>query len=163
MTKNYLLLLIVALLIVYSKPPTTVSDSPHGSQSLEAIGTVVAYDQLGALTNITSVLQSQVLIIRIARRIKGRENQSYIKVVYEYAANESSLPQNIFDGNSQWRFVLKRNLSCDSTLKEMKATKTKAGDIMVPRLKFTREIEILEDEVNLPCYVLKPGKYRMRK
>lgn len=163
MTKNYIFFLIVALLVVYPKPTTTISDLRAESQSLEAIGTVVAYDQLVALSNITAVLQSQVLIIHIAKRIKGRENRSYIKVVYKYAPNESSLPENIFDENSQWRFILERNVSCDSTLKEMKATEAETGDTTVPRLKFTSEIETLGDEVSLPCYVLKPGKYRMQK
>jgi hypothetical protein len=134
-------------------------------QSLEAIGSVVAYDQLVPLTNITSAPQSQVLLVRIAKRLKGQEVGPYIKVVYKYGSDEASLPQEIFDGKSQWRFILKRDNGCDSSLGEMKATKpqTKEGEVTLPRLKFTSGTEGLEDKASLPCYVLKPGNYRAQK
>ena len=165
MTRDHVLFLIVALVIACINPTTGVGSLRSKKQSLEAIGTVVAYDQLVSLTNITSAPQSQVLLVRIAKRIKGQKVGPYIKVVYKYGANEPSLPQEIFDGESQWRFILKRDNGCDSLLGEMKATKpqTKEGQVTLPRLKFTRETEGLRDEARLPCYVLKPGNYREQK
>lgn len=107
----------------------------------------------------------QVLLVRISKSIKGRAAGPYIKVIYKHAANDSPLPQDIFDGSTLWRFILKRDSSCDSTLRELKAVKpqTKEGEMTVPRLKFKTETEMIEDEVNLPCYVLRPGKYRVER
>ena len=130
------------------------------------IGTVIAYDQLVPLTNITSAPQSQLLLVRIERRIKGRETARYIKVVYKYGVDEASLPETVFDGKSRWRFILKRDRSCDSSVGQMKAAKheTKERDeVMLPHLKFTSETKGLEDNTNLPCYVLKPGNFRAEK
>jgi len=165
MTKKYLVFVVVALLISCIKPTGEIYGVRPETQSLEAVGTVVAYDQLAPLTNITWVLQSQVFLVRISKSIKGRAKGPYIKLVYKYAPNDSPLPQNILDGNIQWRFILKRDISCDSSLREMKAVKsqTKEGEIAIPRLKFRSETEMVEDGVSLPCYVLKPGKYRIEK
>ncbi len=155
--------MVVALLILCITPANEIYGVRPETQSLEAVGTVVAYDQVAPLANITWVLQSQVLLIRVSKSINGRAAGPYIKVVYKYRLNDSPLPQNILDGNTQWRFILKRDTSCDSSLREMKAIKsqTKEGEITVPRLKFKSGTEIKEDEVSLPCYVLKPGKYRV--
>lgn len=165
MTKIYLVSVVVALLIPSIKPTNEIYGLHPETQSLEAVGTVVGYDQIVPLTNITWVMQSQVLLIHISKSIKGRAAGPYIKVVYKYAANDSPLPQNFFDGSTQWRFILKREISCDTSLREMKAIKphTTEGEATVPRLKFTGETEMIEDEVSLPCYVLKPGKYRMER
>jgi hypothetical protein len=165
MTRNYLLL-VVAPLILCSKPPNGIYGLPLETQSLEVVGIVVAYDQAVPLTNITWGMQSQVVLIRISKSIKGRGAGPYIKVVYRFAPNEPPLPQNILDENTQWRFILKRDISCDSSVREMKTMKaqTEEGEIIaIPRLKFKNETEVIEDAVNLPCYVLKPGKYRMEK
>ena len=165
MTKKYLLSVVIALLILCVKLTNEIYGVGPQTQSLEAVGTVIAYDQLAPLTNITGVLQSQVLVIRISKNIKGRAAGPYIKVVYKYAPNDSRLPQNILDGNTQWRFILKRDISCDTSIREMKVIKshTNEGEITVPRLKFKSETEVVEDKVSLPCYVLKPGKYRMEE
>jgi hypothetical protein len=163
--KRWCVAVIVVLSILFIKPTNQTYGFRPETQSLEAVGTVIAYDQLVPLTNITWVLQSQVLLIRISKSVKGQAAGPYIKVVYKYAANDSPLPQRIFDGNTSWRFIVKRDISCDSSLQEMKATKaqTKEGTITVPRLKFKGETALAEQEVALPCYVLKPGKYRMEK
>lgn len=165
MTRRYLLSVVVALSIPFIKSTNEIYGLRPEAQLLEAVGTVVAYDQLVPLTNITWVPQSQVLLVRISKNIKGRAAGRYIKVVYKYAASDSPLPQSIFDGDTEWRFILKRDVSCDSSLREMKAIKPQAreGEITVPRLKFKSETKMVEDEVSLPCYVLRPGKYRMER
>ena len=166
MTKQYLLYVVVALLIPCIKPTNEIYGVRSETQSLEVVGTVVAYDQAAPLTNITWVLQSQVVLIRISKSIKGRAAGPYIKVVYRFAPNESPLPQNILDENTRWRFILKRDITCDSSVREMKTMKaqTEEGEITtIPRLKFKNETEVIEDEVSLPCYVLKPRKYRVEK
>lgn len=165
MTTKYLLSVAVALLIACIQPTNEIYGLQLEMQSLEAVGIVVAYDQFVSLTNITWVPQSQVLLVRISKSIKGRAEGPYIKVVYKYAPNDSPLPQNIFDGNDHWRFTLKRDISCDSSLREMRAIKSQTvkEDIDLPRLKFKNGTEKPGEEVTLPCYVLKPGKYRMEE
>lgn len=166
MMKKYSLSVVVALLILCIKPADEMYGVRSETQSLEVVGTVVAYDQEAPLTNITWVMQSQVVLVRISKSIKGRAAGPYIKVVYRFAPNESPFPQNILDENTEWRFILKRDISCDSSVREMKTmkAKTEEGEITaIPRLKYKNETEVIEDEVSLPCYVLKPGKYRMEK
>jgi hypothetical protein len=166
MTKKYSVSVVVTLLILCINPINPIYGVRFETQSLEVVGTVVAYDQASPLANITWVLQSQVVLIRISKRIKGRAAGPYIKIVYRFAPNESPLPQNILDENTQWRFNLTRDITCDSSVGEMKTMKaqTEQGEITtIPRLKFKNEIEGMEDEVSLPCYVLRPGKYRIEK
>jgi hypothetical protein len=166
MTRNHLLSLILVQLIAWLNPMMEFDSMRSENKSLVVVGTVIAYDQLLPLINITSAPQSQVLLVRIEKRIKGRESAVYVKVVYEYGGDEPSLPKGIFDGKSQWRFLLKRDGRCDSSLREMKAGKpqSKEGEeVTLPHLKFTDETEVLADDTNLPCYVLKPGNYRAQK
>jgi hypothetical protein len=166
MTKNYSVSVVVTLLILCINPINPIYGVRSETQSLEVVGTVVAYDQASPLANITWVLQSQVVLIRISKRIKGRAAGPYIKVVYRFAPNESPLPQNILDENTQWRFNLTRDITCDSSVGEMKTMKaqTEQGEITtIPRLKFKNETEVMKDEVSLRCYVLRPGKYRIEK
>jgi len=120
MTKKYSVSVVVTLLILCINPINPIYGVRSETQSLEVVGTVVAYDQASPLANITWVLQSQVVLIRISKRIKGRAVGPYIKVVYRFAPNESPLPQNILDENTQWRFNLKRDITCDSSVREMK-------------------------------------------
>ncbi len=166
MTRNHLLSLILVQLIAWFNPMAESGSMRSEKKSLVVVGTVIAYDQLLPLTNITSAPQSQVLLVRIEKRIQGRESAGYVKIVYEYGADEPSLPKGIFDGKSQWRFLLKRDGRCDSSLREMKAAKsqTKEGEeVTLPHLKFTDETERLPDDTILPCYVLKPGSYQLQK
>jgi hypothetical protein len=166
MTRNQLLSLIFVQMIAWLNPMVEFGSMRSEKKSLVVVGTVIAYDPLQALTNITSAPQSQVLVVRIEKRIKGRESAGYLKVVYEYGGDQPSLPKGIFDGKSQWRFVLKRDGRCDSSLKEMKAAKPQSREeekVTLPHLKFTDEEERLPDDTTLPCYVLKPGSYRLLK
>lgn len=142
-----------------------ISRSQSRTQSLEATGTVIAYDQLIPLMNITAAPQVQILVARLSRRIRGQEGEPYIKVVYQYGGERTSLPKEIFDGKSQWHFILERDDQCDSSLRELKATKpqNEDGRINLPRLKFTSAIEGLADDSKLPCYVLKSDGYRLQK
>jgi hypothetical protein len=117
------------------------------------------------LMNITSAPQVQILVVCIRRRIEGQEAEPYIKVVYQYGGDGTALPKEIFDGKSQWRFILRRDDLCDSSLGEMKATKAQneEGQISLPHLKFTSGMDGLADDLKLPCYILKPDGYRVQK
>jgi len=118
------------------------------------------------LVKLTDLPNVETLIVRIEKRLKGRQQSHYIKVRYQYWEGEPVLPDSILDSTKRWRFSLSRNHRCDSSLREMKAAKPetqKSADVDLPYFKFTGETEGLTDDTNLPCYVLKPGNYRAQK
>jgi hypothetical protein len=130
-------------------------------------GTVVGYDQLMPLTSITSAPQVAVLIVRVDKRISGREKSRYIKVVHRRLyGGEAELPSEIFDSKKRWRFKLSRQPSCDSSLQELESAKGKIEDgaeVSVPRLKRTSgaEVEDIPTDVVLPCYELHPRDFKL--
>jgi hypothetical protein len=128
------------------------------NRSIVAIGRVIAYDQLAPLASITVAPQSQPLVVRIQQRVKGREDSDYVKVLFNFGINEEPAPEKLFDGKSIWRFTLKRDQKCDSTLTEMNFTSRKSGDLPVSRLNFVNETERPDSSVILPCYELRPAK-----
>ena len=143
--------LIVALLVVVSS--VTLADyGRRAKPELVIVGWVVAYDERASLANITSAPQLQILIVRIAKRLAGREESRYLKVVYEYMQNEAKLPSEVFDGKTQWRFALMKTTvqdqRCRSPLQGLKRI-TGTGNEEVP------------SETSLPCYALRSGDFKV--
>jgi hypothetical protein len=121
-------------------------------RSLKIVGAVVAYDQVAALVNITDAPQQQVLVVRADKALP--EAGQYLKVVYKYGANEASLPDDVFDAKSKWRFSLTRDCGCDGSVGENES-KTQ-NEIALPTWKQTIEGEEIPRNMKLPCYVLRP-------
>ena len=134
---------------------------------LTIVGPVVAYERsVTRLAQLTFVPNTEVLIVRVDRLVKGQEQAPYLKVVYRYGTDEPSLAKEIFHSRSQWRFTLKRDSNCDSSVEQMKSVKTQireGEEIVLSGLQFTDETERLTDDTRLPCYVLRPGNYRAQK
>lgn len=121
MTKKWArAVLVVALLMTLSEPAASAKYDGGKGERLTVNGTVVAYE-LSALrlAKLTFVPQTELLIVRVGKRIKGREASRYIKVVYTFGTDEPSLPDAIYAGGNQWRFTLTRDRSCDGALKDM--------------------------------------------
>src|SRR6266850_3055827 len=109
--------LLVLLFVVF------VNQSTLGSRAQnrrELVGSVVGYDQLLSLTNITSAPQLQVLIVRLRRQNRRGHGLRYVKVMYRYGQGKTALPNRLFDENAKWLFIVKRDRSCDSLWHDVK-------------------------------------------
>jgi hypothetical protein len=144
---------------------TDKAEAPLNDKSIVAVVRIIAYDQYAPLMSITAAPQSQPLLVRLQKRIRGRENSPYIKVVYRYGINEMSLPEKLYDGKSLWRFILMRDHDCDSSLREMSLVKNthkqEQGNVTLPRLNFVNETESPRNDVILPCYELRPSNFAL--
>jgi hypothetical protein len=133
----------------------------HPQKTMTTIVTVIGYDRLAEAGNLTSAPQSQLLIARVDKILKGKEKAKYIKIIYEYfSSEETHLKALLSDEKHQWKFVLSRNKRCDSTLKEAKYAKGIALDgakeiMPVLLLKDVGGLEAISESTNLPCYSLK--------
>ena len=127
---------------------TLTTEAHRKRQSLRISGTVVGYDELISLANITSAPNAEILIVRVDALVKGNERARYIKVVYKFMQKEARLPSEVFEGDHRWRMTLTKADGGDQTCK---------GPIQ--RLKRTPggEAEQIPDDVTLPCYILRPS------
>lgn len=158
---------VVILLATLGEPVPASGKNEYKKQKLTIIGTVIAYERTPLqVIDLSFVPNIEVMYVRIERRLNGQEPSPYIRVVYEHGKDEPSLLKEVSNSKVQWRFTLKRDGRCDSSLGEIKAAKPQAKEgeeLTLPRLKFTSETKGLTDDTKLPCYALKPGNYRAKK
>src|SRR5690349_3038411 len=165
MTNNWLQAVLKPVLLLVLANPASVVHGGSKQPGLTIVGPVVAYERsVTQLAQLTFVPNREVVIVRVDKLVKGREQARYLKVVYNYGTDEPSLMKEILNSQKQWRFRLKRDQSCDSSIGQMKTVEpaTKEG-ALVSGLKFISETEVLPDETSLPCYELKPGDYKVQK
>jgi hypothetical protein len=167
MMKSWIQAALMTVVLIMLHDPAGLVHGTNKESMLTIVGPVIAYERsVTRLAQLTFVPNTEVLIVRVDKLIKGQEQAHYLKVVYRYGTDEPSLAKEVFDGRSQWRFTLQRDRNCDSAIGQMKSvkTQTKEGEeVTLSGLKFTGETEGLPDDTNLPCYVLKPGNYRAQK
>ncbi|HEX6649013.1 MAG TPA: hypothetical protein VF075_05725 [Pyrinomonadaceae bacterium] len=167
MTKRWMQSALMSVTLIILADPVSLVHGTDKDSMLTIVGPVIAYDRsVTRLTQLTFVPNTEVLIVRVDKLIKGKEQAHYLKVVYRYGTDEPSLAKEIFDSTSQWRFKLKRDRNCDSSVGQMKSVKiqTEEGEeVTLSGLKFSGQTEGLTDDTNLPCYVLTPGDYRAQK
>jgi hypothetical protein len=167
MTKSWIQAALMTVVLIMLQDPGGLVHRANKESMLTIVGPVIAYERsVTRLAQLTFVPNTEVLIVRVDKLIKGQEQAHYLKVVYSYGTDEPSLTKEVFDSKRQWRFILERDRSCDSSAGQMKAVKsqTKEGEeIILSGLKFIGETEGLADDTHLPCYVLKPGNYRVQK
>lgn len=155
--------LIIALLMTLPEPAASAKCGGGKGERLTVTGTVVAYEQSALrLAKLTFVPRTERLIVRVDKRIKGREDSRYIKVVYTFGTDEPSLPDAIYAGGNRWRFTLTRDRSCDGAVQDPTSnTDAKAG-AQIPQLQRTpgAEAEAIPTDSSLPCYALRPRDFR---
>lgn len=136
---------------------SSVIDARHQhclKRSVKIVGVVVAYNQLASLVNITDAPQHQFLLVRVDKSVSG---ERYLKIIYKYGVNES-LPDEVFDGKSKWRFNLTRDCGCDGSPKRNES-KTE-GEIAVATWKETIEGADVPLDAKLLCYALRPKGFK---
>ena len=167
MTKSWMASVLMTAVIITLLNPMSLARGTNKEPMLTIVGPVIAYERsVTRLAKLTFVPNTEVLIVRVDKLRQGQEHAQYLKVVYRYGTDEPSLAKEVLDSRSQWRFTLKRDRSCDSSVGQMKSvkTQTKEGEeVILSGLKFINETERLADNTNLPCYELRPGNYRAQK
>lgn len=140
-------------------------ESERKKHDLKIAGTIVAeYVTLGSLTRLTDTYNYQTLLVRVDKRIGGREPSQYIRVDYEYYTDiEPRLRADVFDATKRWRFILRRDRTCDGQLTGRvypdEDDQNNPKD-PIPFLRRSRgsEKEHLPNE-SVPCYTLRPGNF----
>lgn len=132
------------------------------SSRIKLSGTVVAFEQSPwHISKLTSVEKSEVMIVRVNKVIKGKEQSKYIKVIYRYLSEKNALPEKVFSSDNEWNFALTRNSSCDNSIAKTYPKSQRndviAGDdsamiYLVPT--GSHDKNILTEQI-LPCYSLK--------
>ena len=165
MTNNWLQAVLKPVLLLVLANPVSLVHGGSKQPGLTIVGPVVAYERsVLQLAQLTFVPNKEVVIVRVDKLLKGREPARYLKVVYNYGTDEPAFEKEIFDSRKQWRFRLKRDQSCDSSIGQMKSVEPQSKEgPAVSGLKFTSETDVLPDETSLPCYELKPGDYKLQK
>jgi|SRR3712207_757247 len=128
-------------------------------ETVRVEGRVVAYDGLSGLTWAGDG-QTEILVVKVSKVRKGKEESEYIKAHYTHAHYEPT-PAKLLDGRLTWRFGLVRLNVCDGKLDDIEYLMIQEGDSPkhksdVKRLKATEgaEGEKLPMDKTLPCYLL---------
>lgn len=133
----------------------------QSKEELRAIGRVVGFDRFASLTNITSAPQSQTIILKLDKILKGRQSRSYVVVVYDSWKGKPSLPEEMFNGKSKWKFYLTRKESCDSEWQNIVSLNSD-GESQVftrsSRFEWITSKPDIANNVKLPCYALESYK-----
>lgn len=130
------------------------------NKKIKIKATILAFDRLAALSNITFAPKSLLLIFRTDELLKGQETARYLKVIYTYFGDESKTLQDLTTGSRRRiKVVLSRNKECDSTLKDAKYSRSFSLDGKkelepVLRLKDMGGLQEVPEGLELPCYKL---------
>ncbi len=156
-SRTVLALVLFLLSCTYAKSPKT--------DDLVVVGTVVAFDQLVPLTNITAAPNLQVLIVRVDQSVHGDSKLKYVKVLDKYYPPAEPLPKDFFDGKSKWLFSLAKAQGEDLKSCNMKIDfEPSPPEGSQPPQRFMRtpgnEDEAIPPEDELPCYLLLPGNLK---
>jgi hypothetical protein len=84
-------------------------------------GSVVAYDQMAALTKITSAPQVDFLIVKVEGNSRPDAAGSFKKILL-HGFHGEPLPQELFEQGHRWRFAVSesRDLNCTAPLPYLK-------------------------------------------
>jgi hypothetical protein len=109
----------------------------------------------------------QVFVFGTESKEKQRDHLALVKVMYEFYKSDPSLTDSFFDYSNRYELQLVRESSCDETVqslsyeKNVDETGKPLPSTYVLRLLDGVPKHVLKPDALLPCYVLRPGKYRV--
>jgi len=90
-----------------------------------------------------------------------------VKVMYRFFQSESALPDSFFDASKRYELEVVRAPDCDETVQSLSYQKNTddtgkplASTYILRPLTGTPQ-NVLKPDLMLPCYVLRPGRYKM--
>jgi len=136
------------------------------SKRITLVGTVVAYNQVLNLAQITSAPNVAAFIVRT--RATNREPMRLIQVNYAYWISNKSTgesPDELFTHGRSWRFALTKATGCAALVEDMRGTDVNTGKEIGERLPIWKLLPGAENEKlpygeTLPCYSLQSGDYK---
>lgn len=129
------------------------------SVDLKVEADVVAYDPRTTSDKWIVGVQSQPLILRVTRLIKGTETSRYIAVHYGYGGDDQPLASEYLEKRKARKFSLHRIAQCTvglSHLLWMSDVDAATGETIgkTPWLtQVTTELDQLPGDTSLPCYM----------
>lgn len=90
-----------------------------------------------------------------------------VKVVYEFYRDEPNLPEKFFDFSSRYELTVVRDTKCDESVKSLSyETHVSESGKPLPATYILRVLDgaptdVLKRDLMLPCFVLRPGQYRL--
>lgn len=152
-------LLIVSFLCLFAISSLSVNGQQAGDAKIRVIAKVLAFDSYAGLSNITYAPQSLTLVLRVEKSLRGRERSKYIKCIYEYFGEDSTIVDLTSGGNQNWQLDISKDRSCDSTLRKEKYGRSMSvnggKEVVFQRLKGLHGFSDLSENITLPCYILK--------
>ncbi|MFZ0738860.1 MAG: hypothetical protein WAM96_17325 [Candidatus Acidiferrales bacterium] len=143
-----------------------------GTASLEKQRSIVGHvfgrveHLTGFPTNLLGGLQYDVFIFGVSNEPKLGRQPFPVKVVYEFYRYGPYLPEKFFDFSRLYELRVVRDPTCDESVKSLsyEANATESGDQLPPtyilRLLDGAPNDVLKPDMVLPCYVLRPGRYK---
>jgi hypothetical protein len=136
--------------------------SGEAGHKCKRTGRVIAREAYIGLARPSSVTSVEIFILKVKDMRQAPSERRFAKVRYEDYGGRYPLPLDLLSGESSWRFVLRRDKTCDLLVSE--------GLFVVP--SDSRELPkpgtfILVQSVNkedvpplgssIPCFILRPG------
>lgn len=149
-----------ALLLALLFASTSLGQEAKLKETHVLEGRIVAYDSLASFANSAAGMPSQILVMKLIRKLKGKETAQYIQVHYLHPRDHQA-PEDFFNGKAVWRFSLARAGYCDGRLGDLDYLMAQGVNGMkyktsTKRLKATGgwENEKIPLDTKTPCYLL---------
>ena len=154
----------LAILLIVIFATLGISKSPKRET---VVGTVIAYDHLNNLIQITFAPSRVVLVVR-TRATRHKPSQ-VIEVLYTYWSSEKpangGFPDQLVERANTWRFRLVKVADCEPLEESAPLTDVNTGKPIGERLPIWKILPGADNEVLpfgriLPCYSLKAHDYK---
>lgn len=136
----------------------------RSAQSESMIGTVLAYDHLQQLFQLTNIPPELTLIVRIEPAAGEPNVPRYIQVRYGYSREE--FPHSLLDTQTPLRLSLSRDRACDRQIEEFtdvfdeRTGKPTGTKIPFWRILVDAERGSIPFGTTPPCYEMENGAYQ---
>ena len=106
-----------------------------------------------------------IFVISLGSKERNRQPDKFVQVIYIYSSNEQSLPDSFFDYAIRYRFRVVRDPSCDGLVTDIRDTESEklSGVAAVIAPARSAPDALWDSRLPLECYLLSPGKYKVRK
>jgi hypothetical protein len=144
---------------------------PEGAKKEDSIkvGRVLAY--VNSISHGAGVgPKYETFLFGVESRDKaGRQIITPIEVVYAYHKNDGLIPETFFDHTKLYELRVSRNPECDASVNALsyEENSDETGKQLPPsnvlRILDGVPKDLLKSDLALPCYILYPGNYHVKK
>jgi len=141
---------------------------PQSDNTVVGMGHVLArIEGLARRINSLSGQRYEVFIFGIDKWERYGKSAAPVKVVYEFYRDEPNLPEKFFDFSSRYELTVVRDTKCDESVKSLsyEANVSESGKPLpatyVLKVLDGAPTDVLKPDLILPCFVLRPGQYRV--